>query len=227
MDLPQGWPPEEPPGAGRVVPMFPLPGVFLFPGMLLPLHVFEPRYRQMVEDSLDGPGRLVLGTVLEGHRHSLAGAPPVLEVAGLGEIARHEKLPDGRFLVWLVGLARCRVREVDSDRLYRRVEVQPLQEVPPDAGEEGALRRELTSALRDRGALPEKVSKTMPLGYLSDLLLMCLQLSQAELEPLYATVAVGERARGALDEHRRRPLPAEPDPEGEEPSAGPGPGSAD
>ena len=61
--IPQNWPPDEP--VRRVVPLFPLPQVWLFPYVVLPLHVFEERYRQMVEDSLDGPGRIVLGTIRE------------------------------------------------------------------------------------------------------------------------------------------------------------------
>jgi Lon protease-like protein len=102
--LPQSWPPS--PGPVHVAPVFPLPGVFLFPLQILPLHIFEPRYRKMIEDSLDGPGRIVLATVPENHAGELDGAPPVLPIAGLGEIARHQRLPDGRFLVWLAAHAR-------------------------------------------------------------------------------------------------------------------------
>src|SRR5215468_1542148 len=104
-----------------VVPMFPLPGVFLFPGQLLPLHIFEPRYREMIGDLLDGPGRLVMGTVLPDHESELPGAPPMYPTAGLGEIGRHEHLADGRFNILLVGLSRVSIREVESERLYRKV----------------------------------------------------------------------------------------------------------
>ena len=58
----------------RVAPLFPLPNVFLFPGCVMPLHVFEPRYRQMVEDLLDGPGQVVMGTLEQDH----AGARSVI-----------------------------------------------------------------------------------------------------------------------------------------------------
>ena len=64
------------------VPMFPLPGVFLFPSQILPLHVFEERYRQLVEDCLDGPGRILVPTVVGAGE-----PPPVLPVAGLGDPA--------------------------------------------------------------------------------------------------------------------------------------------
>src|SRR6185436_16317400 len=85
----------------RIVPLFPLPNVFLYPGCVMPLHIFEPRYRQMIEDQLDGPGQIVMGTVPSEHAADLDGAPPVRPIAGLGEIFRHERLPDGRFLIWL------------------------------------------------------------------------------------------------------------------------------
>jgi Lon protease-like protein len=128
---------------GRVVPMFPLPNVWLFPAVILPLHVFEQRYRQMVEDCLDGPGRIVLGTIRAGHEPDASGAPdapgtpPIYPVAGLGEIGRHERLPDGRFNLLLVGLQRVVVREAPSDRLYRKVEIQPAPEQPIPAARHG------------------------------------------------------------------------------------------
>ena len=146
---PSGWPPAGAAG-GKLVPLFPLPNLFLFPGTVMPLHIFEPRYRQMIEDSLDGPGRLVIGTVLEQYAHELAGTPPVHTVAGLGEIARHERLPDGRFVIMLVGLARVQIREAPSERLYRKVEAVPLAEVQVQADEERRLRRKLTQAVLAR-----------------------------------------------------------------------------
>ena len=92
------------------VPLFPLPGVFLFPHQMLPLHVFEPRYRQLVSDLLDGAGRFVIGTPAALARAS-GQTTDILPVAGLGEILRHEKRPDGRFHIWVLGLVRVRIRE--------------------------------------------------------------------------------------------------------------------
>src|SRR5882672_2663150 len=159
------------PTPGRIVPMFPLPNVFLFPGTLMPLHIFEPRYRQMIEDSLDGPGRLVVATVLEAHHDECAGAPPVHHVAGLGEIARHERLPDGRFLIVLAGLARVLIREVPSDRLYRKVEAIPLREVEAGKGREAGLRARLERAVLARCTDLHNLPGDMPLGQLTDFLL--------------------------------------------------------
>src|SRR5262245_65679446 len=100
--VPDAWPP--PPAVTRVLPVFPLPGVWLFPHVVLPLHIFEPRYRQMVEESLDGPGRIVLATVEPGQEGQLAGAPLFHPLAGMGVIRHHEKQPDGRFNILLLGL---------------------------------------------------------------------------------------------------------------------------
>lgn len=182
------------------VPMFPLPGVFLFPAQVLPLHVFEPRYRQLVEDCLDGPGRIVLGTITD------EGDPPaVLPVAGFGEIVRHEKLADGRYNLWLLGLARVRIAEAPSDRLYRKVVVQPFSEVQADPQEARLLRSQLHSAAQSR--LPDQVTvpATAPTGVLTDLLLQILHLPADETQRIFAQESVAERARMALRAHARSP----------------------
>jgi Lon protease-like protein len=210
--VPDAWPPASA-TASKLVPLFPLPNLFLFPGTVMPLHIFEPRYRQMIEDSLDGPGRLVIGTVLEQYAHELAGCPPVHAVAGLGEIARHERLPDGRFVIMLVGLSRVQIREAPSQRLYRKVEAVPLSEIQVGAGDEQRLRKELLEAVLARTPdLRSKVDKLpadMPVGHLADLLLLRMQLPQSAMQPLYSELDVGDRARHALDEHARRPIPTE------------------
>ena len=219
-EVPASWPPDDEVEVPRVVPLFPLPNLFLFPGTVMPLHIFEPRYRQMIEDSLDGPGRLVIGTVLEGHHDQLLGTPPIHEVAGLGEIARHERLPDGRFVIMIVGLARVRVREVPSDRLYRRVEAAPLEEIPVEGYDAERLRDELVEAVLartpDLRSHADKLPDDMPVGHLADLLLLRMQLPQAAMQSLYSELVVADRARHALAEHARRPLP----PDGEDEAVG-------
>jgi Lon protease-like protein len=192
------------PAAGEA-PLFPLPNLWLFPGAVLPLYIFEPRYRQLVGDILDAQGRIVLGTVVPGHERELAGTPPVYPVAGLGEIAWHQKLPDGCYQLRLVGLARVAIRELESSRLYRRVEVRPLPEQNPREDDVPALRGRLSEAIRARTqpdlALPERA----PVARLADLLLLRIPLPTAELQGLFAELDVGRRAEGALYEHERRP----------------------
>ena len=118
-----------PPGGGLVgipdvIPIFPLPRVVLLPGEVLPLHIFEPRYRAMVSDAL--AGHRVIGMVeLEGGDDDPgAAAPPVRAVGCVGFIAEHQELPDGRYLVWLLGLERFRIdEELSSGTPYRQVRV--------------------------------------------------------------------------------------------------------
>jgi len=191
------------PARGRIVPLFPLPNVWLFPKVVLPLHVFEERYRQMIEDSLDGPGRFVLGTIQAGHEGEAPGAPPIYSVAGLGEIARHERLPDGRFNILLVGLSRVFVREVPSERLYRLVEAVPAVEVPLAKEREPELRAELLAALaartQDLPAIPDEFATS----HVADMLVLRVPLPHERMNELYAELDVEKRARGALAEHGR------------------------
>jgi Lon protease-like protein len=187
--------------------MFPLPNVFLLPGTIMPLHIFEPRYRQMIEDSLDGPGRLVIASVLEGHHDDLEGAPPVHHIAGLGEIWRHERLPQGRFLIWLAGLTRVLIREVPSDKPYRQVEAQPLLEISPSGGDDALLREQVKEAVLARTPEALNLPENIPLGHLVDLLLLKLSLPQGCMQKLYSELRITDRARLALEEHHRRPIP--------------------
>ncbi|HEV8111903.1 MAG TPA: LON peptidase substrate-binding domain-containing protein [Planctomycetota bacterium] len=189
----------------RIVPLFPLPNVFLFPGCVMPLHIFEPRYRQMIEDLLDGPGQIVMGTVVEEHADALAGSPRIRTVAGLGEICRHERLPDGRFLVWLFGLSRVRVTEAASNRMYRRVEIEPLLETAPTKEREALLRTQLRRAILARCDEATNLPNEIPISCLVDLLLQRLGLPQREMEGLYEELDVETRAEGALAIHAQHP----------------------
>src|ERR1700722_7371434 len=100
--------------------LFPLPDVGLFPHAVLPLHIFEPRYRQMTEDAL---ARDKLVTIVQWRAPfpTEKGAEPALEEIGcLGRILQHERLPDGRFNFLLLGRKRVRLgREIPGDKLYR------------------------------------------------------------------------------------------------------------
>lgn len=190
------------------VPVFPLPGVFLFPHQVLPLHVFEPRYRQMVRDLLDGPGRLVIGTTRASDRETEGHAPAVLPVAGFGEILRHEALPAGRFMIWVLGLARVRIEEVPSDRPYRQVRVEPFAEVDVPSADAPALARELHAATSARLSQQLPLPATAPPALLADLLLQTLRAPPAVLERAFAEPSVAVRARYVLRHAARRPPPA-------------------
>ncbi len=108
------------------VALFPLPEVVLFPGTLLPLHVFEPRYRKMTEDALASGKLMVPVLVPDPGAVDRRGNPVIASVAGLGEIAQHRRLPDGRFEILLVGRARVRLEELPFVHPYRRARAEVL-----------------------------------------------------------------------------------------------------
>jgi len=107
-----------------VIPLFPLPNVVHFPRVLLPLHIFEPRYRAMVRDALRGP-RLIGMVLLRGDwQADYLGTPSIFAVGTAGEIVRSQELDDGRFDIVLRGT--CEFRIVDELRRasYREARVE-------------------------------------------------------------------------------------------------------
>ena len=113
------------------MPIFPLPGAVLLPHSLVPLHIFEPRYRKMTRDCEEGLRALALANIPD---EEAAGEKPprVLPVIGVGVLARVDRLPDGRFYVVLRGAGRARiVEELRSDEPYRLVRAELLQPAPP------------------------------------------------------------------------------------------------
>jgi Lon protease-like protein len=193
-----------------VVPVFPLPNVYLFPGCVMPLHIFEPRYRTMIEDLLDRPGRLVMGTILDGKSDD-GGNPPVLGIGGLGEIGRHERLPDGRFLIWLVGLGRVRIEEVDSDHAYRQVRAEPLHEIPVTPSLEPDLRARVQAALQLRCPEFSKLPPDLLLTHLVDLLTQKIQLPSSVMQEIFCEPDLARRAERVLSEHAVRPIATKPE----------------
>ena len=103
------------------VPLFPLPGAILFPRSQLPLHIFEPRYREMVKDAIDGAGRIAM---IQPHRLDDDNEAPLYSVGCVGELVGVEELDDGRYNIVLLGSNRFRlVRETELDAAYRCAEV--------------------------------------------------------------------------------------------------------
>jgi Lon protease-like protein len=139
------------------LPMFPLPGVVLLPHALLPLHIFEERYRAMTRDVLKGSRFIVVSLIAPGEP-ATAERPAVQRIAGVGEIMMAHELPDGRFNLVLRGRARIRIdEELAMVRPYREVSATVLPDLP--AADDAELRdadqslRALVGQLAD--AIPE------------------------------------------------------------------------
>ncbi|MFT4627907.1 MAG: Lon protease-like protein [Myxococcota bacterium] len=111
------------------LPVFPLPDTVLMPGALLPLHVFEPRYRALIQHCLDGDGLMGIATLRPGYEADYDGAPGFYDTLGVGDIIAHEGLPDGRYHILLRYVGRARVEdELAVDHAFRVVRAAVLPE---------------------------------------------------------------------------------------------------
>ncbi len=127
--------------------IFPLPGALLFPGMHLPLHIFEPRYRAMISDSMARDRRI--GMIQPLNKPATGGDRPGLyDIGCVGKIAEVEALDDGRYNVVLEGVALFRVlRELDVTTPFRQVEAELL---PIDGDDALSLGRRSSLELESR-----------------------------------------------------------------------------
>jgi len=117
----------------RTLPIFPLPNAVLFPNVFLPLHIFEPRYREMVAEALAGDRLIGLTLLRPGSREGDEGRPPVYQTGCAGLITHADRLPDGRFNIVLRGLARFRITGEETGRSFRVANIEPLADVLSEA----------------------------------------------------------------------------------------------
>jgi Lon protease-like protein len=126
-------------GALEAMPVFPLPGIVLFPRAILPLHVFEPRYRTMLADAMASHKCMAMAFAAGGGAH-----PSISRVAGAGVVVRLESLRDGRSNLLLHGRARVALDELPFEPPYRRARARILTEVGTTVDD--ALRAALLAA---------------------------------------------------------------------------------
>ena len=113
------------------IPIFPLPNVVLFPNVFLPLHIFEPRYRQMVDDALKGDRIVGMVLLRPGWEGDYEGRPPVYPIGCAGVITHAERLPDGRFNIVLRGMETFR-EQMRGERRRLEALLVPQPEGQPD-----------------------------------------------------------------------------------------------
>ncbi len=181
-----------------VIPIFPLPTVVLLPGEVLPLHIFEPRYLEMVRDSIASHHVIGIVEVIPGFENELPGSPPVRDIGCVGFIASHEELPDGRFLLWLFGLERFRIEEeIDANTQYRQARVlyEPTPESPKRLAEIRPLRQELRNLLPGLvdldGAAREQFARHMVDASDSQLIALACQILEIPSDRKQALLEAG------------------------------------
>lgn len=189
------------------IPIFPLPNVVLFPNVFLPLHIFEPRYRQMVNDALAGERMIGMVLLQPGADPDGEGTPPVYEVGCAGLITHVERLTDGRFNIVLRGLERFRIAGEEPPTpqiLYRRALVTPLGESnPPDRVEhlrEARQRLEALLAPLFSGTLAVRgLPQQMPDDELINALAQYLELEPIEKQALLERDGALQRCQSLLE----------------------------
>ncbi|HXL14477.1 MAG TPA: LON peptidase substrate-binding domain-containing protein [Methylomirabilota bacterium] len=111
-----------------MTPLFPLPDVVFFPKTLLPLHVYEPRYRALASEALEQDRIICTALLKPGWESDYYGSPEVYPVGCVGKIVQHQKLPDGRYNITLDGIAKVRIESSVQLTPYRLVRVSPVED---------------------------------------------------------------------------------------------------
>lgn len=192
-----------------MVRLFPLPNLVLFPHVVQPLHIFEPRYCEMLLEALDADRLITMGTLKPGWELNHSGQPPISEVVCIGQVISHAPTQEERHNILLIGLARARiVEELEVQRPFRMAMVEIIDDIYPTVG--AAERMKLQQNLLDiyRRFIPEgtlakesfqqMLSSQMSLGMLTDLIGFTMPLPLPIKEQLLGTANVDARARVLL-----------------------------
>lgn len=189
---------------GGVARLFPLPGLVFFPNAIQPLHIFEPRYRQLTADALAGDRLITLVLLRPGWEKTYDHRPEIHPVACLGRVIGDQELPDGRYNLLLRGLARVRVRhELDGPEPYRRARAEVIDDTGADdvdalMDQRAALADLMLPRFADgpvREHLLGLFQGELPLGPLCDVLAFALPLPPDAKQALLETACVLDRAR--------------------------------
>jgi uncharacterized protein len=188
------------------IPIFPLPNVVLFPNVFLPLHIFEPRYLEMMADALSGDRIIGMVLLRPGWESNYDGRPPVYPIGCAGVVTNAERLPDGRYNIVLQGLEKFRIldEDGDGDRAYRVARVDGITESngSDDRDSMRAARRRLESLLvpqpSGRGADP-KLPPSMPDEDLVNALAQYLELEPVEKQALLEREGLLARCRSLIE----------------------------
>lgn len=138
----------------KIIPVFPLPTVVFFPKTYLPLHIFEPRYREMVRDSLRGDQIIMMALLKEGWEKDYYGNPAIYSIGCAGKIVKSQTMDDGKYNILLYGLARVQIREPIYEKSYRQAWIELFHSIEHSVQILNAnLREGLLGQLKEYGKL--------------------------------------------------------------------------
>lgn len=189
-----------------VVRLFPLPNLVMFPGALQPLHVFEPRYVELLEDALAGDRLIAMALLAPGWEKEYEGRPPIAPTVCVGRIVSHAPTDSGRYNLLLLGARRARIdEELPPKRSFRQARVTLLDDVYDQTGaaQRDALQRTLIesfqSLLPSSSAAQHQFQQLLageaPLGLVTDILAHTLGFDLAKKLELLSECDVDRRAR--------------------------------
>jgi len=207
-------------GFGGTVRLFPLPNLVLFPHVIQPLHVFEPRYRQLMEDALQADRLMAIALLKPGWEEDYHQQPSIHPVVCIGRIFKEERLADGRFNLLLQGLCRARVQEeIETGKRYRTARVSVLPEVPPPPQSEAEVRRLLGDQMSQWFAahsvaldqMSKLLESNLSSGSLCDIFTFALPLEPEIKQTLLEEAQVERRIRTLVAHLMSSEAPQAPD----------------
>lgn len=189
--------------------LFPLPNLVMFPHVMQPLHIFEPRYRDMVEDALASDQLIAMARLAPGWEQERSERPSLAPTTCISRIVSHTRLDDGKFNILALGLRRAEIlTELPPRHLYREAKVAVVEDLYPSATQERtSIQRELLHCFRqftpESPAAQEQfeslMSNRLPLGVLTDIIGFTMKFDLDLKQRLLSEADVDERARLLLD----------------------------
>jgi ATP-dependent Lon protease len=195
--------------SGRVR-LFPLPNLVMFPGVVQPLHVFEPRYVEMLEDALEGDKLIAMALLEPGWEPNYEGRPQLAPFVCIGRVVSHARSEKGTYNLLLLGCRRARIaRELPPTRSFREAEVTLLGDEysPAGAARRGALQQRLVDSLRPyvsasaaaQQQFQQLLASDISLGQVTDIVAHTLDLAPADKLRLLGECNVDLRAELLLE----------------------------
>ncbi len=188
------------------VKLFPLPNLVLFPHVVQPLHIFEPRYCEMLQAALATDSLIAMALLQAGWESSYMNVPPIAPTVCVGKVISHSPTDGGRHNILLVGLRRAKiVEELNTDTAYREAKIEISEDFYPTDGDD--FRPGLTKRLQDlfshfvpeglaaQESFKQLVGKQLPLGILTDTISYALNLPLTVKQQLLAEADVDVRCR--------------------------------
>lgn len=192
-----------------VARLFPLPDFVMFPHVVQPLYVFEPRYVEMLETALEGDQLLALGLLKAGWEADYQGEPPIHSTVCVARIISHSQRANGHYNILVAGMNRAKiVKEIDNGLLFREAEVELI---PDDAeissdigfGLQTVLAKKFRELVPDSPTADEVMSRIMhddtSLGMLADLIAFSLPIQLEVKQELLSELNIEKRAQYLID----------------------------